>query len=162
MSEVKTEPSIHIRWMLRRDMQEIMVIENEVFNDPFSEEQILGILKRKNIIGMVAEIENKVAAYMIYEFFDNRINVIKFAIPEFMNQQIADQMIQKLKSKLQKKHHLDFCVAESNLKVQLFLKQHSFLATKIIHSDDASEDVYFMRFSRIPSDYKNRIKTTCL
>lgn len=156
-------PSVKsVRWMVHRDIPEVLKIENEVFTGflRFDKEYLLGILKQKNIIGMVAEIDNKILAYMIYEFDNIKINVIKFAITEGQHQ-IANDMIEKLKIKLenQKKDYLDFCVSESNLAIQLFLKQHGFLAVKIIHAD--SEDRYLMRFSKkISSDYKNRIKSS--
>ncbi|MEM1305855.1 MAG: ribosomal-protein-alanine N-acetyltransferase RimI, partial [Planctomycetota bacterium] len=46
---------VHIRWMIRRDMQEVLGIEQESFEFPWLEEDFIRCLRQRNCIGMVAE-----------------------------------------------------------------------------------------------------------
>ena len=46
---------VHIRWMIRRDMPEVLQIEQESFEFPWTEEDFLRCLRQRNCIGMVAE-----------------------------------------------------------------------------------------------------------
>ena len=60
-----------IRWMIRRDMQSVLYIENESFQYPWSEEDFIRVLRQRDTIGMVAERDGQVAAFMIYELHKN-------------------------------------------------------------------------------------------
>ena len=58
MSMVPTSPAqtrVHIRWMIRRDMPEVLAIEHASFEYPWCEEEFLRVLRQRNCIGMVAE-----------------------------------------------------------------------------------------------------------
>ncbi|MEK6238743.1 MAG: ribosomal-protein-alanine N-acetyltransferase RimI, partial [Planctomycetales bacterium] len=54
------ELRVHIRWMIRRDMPEVLAIENSSFEFPWSEEDFLRSLQQRNCIGMVAEWEDSI------------------------------------------------------------------------------------------------------
>ena len=56
---------IHVRWMIRRDMHEVIAIEREAFEFPWSEEDFTRCLRQRNCIGMVAELADSVVAFMI-------------------------------------------------------------------------------------------------
>lgn len=43
----------HIRWMIRRDMPEVLHIEESGYAYPWGEEDFLTILRQRNCIGMV-------------------------------------------------------------------------------------------------------------
>lgn len=63
----------HIRWLIGRDMEEVMEIENSSFDDPWTPDEFTQSLRQRSIIGMVAEchedgdLSGKVIGYMIYE-----------------------------------------------------------------------------------------------
>ena len=46
---------VHIRWMIRRDMAEVLEIERGAFEFPWFEEEFIRCLRQRNCIGMVAE-----------------------------------------------------------------------------------------------------------
>src|SRR4029078_10231989 len=46
---------VHIRWMIRRDMAEVVDVERASFEFPWFEEEFIRCLRQRNCIGMVAE-----------------------------------------------------------------------------------------------------------
>ena len=49
------ELDISVRWLIRRDLSEVMTIESSSFEDPVTEQKMIGWLRCRNIVGMVAE-----------------------------------------------------------------------------------------------------------
>ena len=50
----KEQIRVHIRWMIRRDMPEVLQTEQESFEHSWTEEDFLRCLRQRNCIGMVA------------------------------------------------------------------------------------------------------------
>ena len=48
--------ALHIRWMIRRDMPDVMGIEVASFEYAWTEDDFLRCLRQRNCIGMVAEL----------------------------------------------------------------------------------------------------------
>ena len=71
---------VHIRWMIRRDMPEVLAIEEQCFEFPWSEEDFIRCLRQRNCIGMVAEHSERVVGFMIYELHKNRLHILNFAV----------------------------------------------------------------------------------
>ena len=71
---------IHVRWMIRRDMPEVLRIEQEAFEFPWSDEDFTRCLRQRNCIGMVAEMADSVVAFMIYELHRAKLHVLNFAV----------------------------------------------------------------------------------
>ena len=57
----------HIRWMIRRDYAEVLAIEARGFEFPWCEDDFIRCLRQRNCIGMVAERDDRVAGFMVYE-----------------------------------------------------------------------------------------------
>ena len=90
----KAQVRVHIRWMIRRDMPEVLAIEHASFEFPWCEEEFLRVLRQRNCIGMVAEHGERVVGFMIYELHKNRLHVLDFAVhPEFRRQGVGRQMV---------------------------------------------------------------------
>ncbi len=70
----------HIRWMIRRDMAEVLEIESEGFEFPWREEDFIRCLRQRNCIGMVAEHAERVVGFMIYELHKTRLHLLNFAV----------------------------------------------------------------------------------
>ena len=68
------ELRVDIRWMIRRDMAEVLATETEGFEFPWLEEDFIRCLRQRNCIGMVAEYDDRVVGFMIYELHKNRIH----------------------------------------------------------------------------------------
>lgn len=151
----RQEIRVHIRWMIRRDMPEVLVIEEDSSDHPWTEEDFLRCLRQRNCIGMVAELGEKVVGFMIYELHKSKLHILNFAVHAgFRRQRVGTQMLQKLISKLSS-HRRD-CITleirETNLGPQLFYRDAGFRAVRVLrsHYDDTSEDAYLMQY-RIPT-----------
>ena len=53
----------HIRWMIRRDMPDVLRAERDSFEFSWTEEDFLKCLRQRNCIGMVAEHNEKVVGF---------------------------------------------------------------------------------------------------
>jgi ribosomal-protein-alanine N-acetyltransferase len=152
MSTFPTSPAqtrVHIRWMIRRDMPEVLAIEHASFEYPWCEEEFLRVLRQRNCIGMVAEYGERIVGFMIYELHRNKIHVLDFAtLPEFRRRGVGRQMILKLVGKLsaQRRNRIALYVRETNLAAQLFYRVNGFRAAEVIreHFLDTGEDAYLM------------------
>ena len=152
----KKSLNIQIRWMIRRDMADVLRIEQESFDFNWTEEDFLACLRQRNCIGMVAELDNRVIGFMIYELHKTRLHVINFAVArEHRRLGIGSQMIAKLVNKLsqQRRHEILLEVRETNLGAQKFFQSQSFKAVCVVRNryEDSEEDAYVMRF-RLDAD----------
>ena len=66
--------------MIRRDMPAVIGIENACFEFAWNEDDFIRCLRQRNCIGMVAEEEDKVVGFMIYELHKNRLHILNFAV----------------------------------------------------------------------------------
>ena len=150
-SDQKQEVRVHIRWMIRRDMPEVLDIEDESFEFPWLEEDFIRCLRQRNCIGMVAEHEDRVVGFMIYELYKNRIHVLNFAVgSEHRRRGVASQMVAKLVAKLsaQRRNRILLEVRETNLDAQLFFRESGFRAVSVLRDyyEDTPEDAYVMQY----------------
>ena len=153
----KQEVRVHIRWMIRRDMPEVLEIESRSFEFPWSEEDFIRCLRQRNCIGMVGESEERVVGFMIYELHKTRLHILNFAVrPDFLRRGVGTAMAQKLISKLspQRRNRILLEVRETNLAAQLFFRGAGFRAISVLRDfyDDTPEDAYLMQYRYSPSD----------
>jgi len=147
----------HIRWMIRRDMDEVLKIERESFEFPWSEDDFVRCLRQRNCIGMVAELGEQVAGFMIYELHKQRLHLLNFAVASAARRRgVGTQMIDKLINKLssQRRTRVTLEVRETNLQAQLFFKENGFRAISVLRNfyDDSPEDAYLMQFRYVDED----------
>ncbi len=145
------ELQVHIRWMIRRDMPEVLDIESDSFEFPWLEDDFIRCLRQRNCIGMVAEHDDKVVGFMIYELHKTRLHILNFAVADTQRLQgVGRQMASKLISKLsqQRRSRIVLEVRETNLSAQLFFKNQGFRAVTVLRDfyDDTPEDAYIMQF----------------
>lgn len=145
-----------IRWMIRRDIPDVLKIENEGFEFMWSEDDFLSCLRQRNCIGMLAEHDNRVVGFMVYGLSKTRISILNFAVAAaFRRQSVGGQMIEKLINKLsqQRRQEIVLEVRETNLAAQLFFRSQGFQAIGVLrgHYADSAEDAYAMRY-RIDGD----------
>ena len=159
LSRGKQEVCVHIRWMIRRDMPEVLAIENRSFEFPWSDEDFIRCLRQRNCIGMVAEYDERVVGFMIYELHKNRLHVLNFAVrPEFRRRGVGNSMIRKLIGKLsdQRRNRILLEIRETNLDAQLFFRDCGFRAISVLRDfyEDSVEDAYLMqyRYRGLPSE----------
>lgn len=150
-TDPKQQIRIHIRWMIRRDMAEVLGIEKESFEFPWSEEDFVRCLRQRNCIGMVAEHDDSVVGYMIYELHKTRLHILNFAVARAARRLDAGtQMIEKLVGKLssQRRSRITLEVRETNLAAQLFFRACEFRAVSVLRDfyEDTTEDAYLMQY----------------
>lgn len=139
-----------LRWMINRDLPRILEIDESSFEYPWSEEEIIACVKQSNNIGMVAEVNEDVVGYMIYEMRKKEIEILVFAVhPKYRRSGIGGALIGRLICKLiGQRSKIVVAVQESNLQAQLFLRNMGFLCTHVEKDcyDECDEDSYVMQY----------------
>jgi ribosomal-protein-alanine N-acetyltransferase len=147
----KEQVRVHIRWMIRRDMPEVLQTEQESFEFAWTEEDFLRCLRQRNCIGMVAEQGERVVGFMIYELHKAKLHILNFAVhPAGRRVGIGNQMVAKLISKLSshRRTRITLEVRETNLSAQLFFRSQGFKAMKVLRAfyEDSGEDAFQMQY----------------
>jgi len=154
MSTSRTEKEqlrVHIRWMIRRDMPEVLQTEQASFDYAWTEEDFLRCLRQRNCIGMVAEMGEKVIGFMIYELHKAKLHILNFAVhPSHRRAGVGSQMVAKLISKLSshRRTKITLEVRETNLAAQLFFRSQGFRAVRVLRGyyEDSGEDAFLMQY----------------
>jgi ribosomal-protein-alanine N-acetyltransferase len=147
----KEQVRVHIRWMIRRDMPEVLQTEQESFEFSWTEEDFLRCLRQRNCIGMVAEQGERVVGFMIYELHKNKLHILNFAVhPNYRRYGVGAQMVAKLISKLSshRRTRITLEVRETNLSAQLFFRDQGFRAVRVMRTfyEDSGEDAFLMQY----------------
>lgn len=142
MSTTKTI-NPHVRWMIRPDIPQVLSIEQSKVR-PWAEEEFLEQLRKRNVIGMVAEmteakshthpLDYVVGGYMIYELGKHSLPILKFvANPGFDRKIILRTMMEKLKGKLSshRRTSISIMVPETDMESLLFFRSQQFLSTEV-------------------------------
>ena len=140
-----------IRWLIRRDMDDVLAIERASFQFPWTEEEFLCCLRQRNCIGTVAELDHRIVGFIIYELHKSLLRILNFAVaPDVRRNGIGKQMVQRLIDKLsqQRRNEIVLEVRETNVPAQLFFASSGFRAVTVLrgHYNDTSEDAYYMRY----------------
>jgi ribosomal-protein-alanine N-acetyltransferase len=138
-------------------MPEVLAIENQSFEFPWSEEDFIRCLRQRNCIGMVAECEERVVGFMIYELHKTRLHILNFSVHDaFRRRGVGTTMADKLISKLshQRRNRILLEVRETNLAAQLFFKTAGFRAVAVMRDfyEDTTEDAYLMQYQYEPTE----------
>jgi len=149
--KTKQQLNFHIRWMIRRDMPEVLAIENDVFEYPWVEEDFIKVLRRRNCIGMVAEHDDRVVGYMIYELNRTHLHLETLGVAkQVCGKGVGRMMIDKLTGKLREggRTRITTDVRERNLDAQLFFKAMGFRCVNTIRErwDSTNEDAYVFQY----------------
>lgn len=141
---------VHIRWLIRRDLPEVLAIEEASFAAPATEEDFLRWQRQRNCIGMVAESlepgsAEAIVGYMIYELHKHDLVLVNFAVhPAHRRRRVGWQMARRLQAKLSfnRRRCITAIVRESNLPALLFGRTVGFKAVGLERGgyDDTGED----------------------
>ncbi|RMF93036.1 MAG: ribosomal-protein-alanine N-acetyltransferase [Planctomycetota bacterium] len=148
-SRQETTVRVLVRWMSLRDLPDVLPIEEASFEFPWTYDEFKAMLFSRNVVGMVAEFENEIVGYMLYELHRSQIRLLNFAVaPGWRRRGVGTQMILKLVGKLsaQRRTRIVLEVRETNLPAQLFFREMGFRATALLrnHYADTPEDAYRM------------------
>jgi [ribosomal protein S18]-alanine N-acetyltransferase len=155
--DFKQQLRVHIRWMIRRDMPEVLQIEEDGFEFPWSEDDFMRCLRQRNCIGMVVEHAERVIGFMIYELHKTRLHLLNFSVAKDLRRRGAGrQMLGKLIGKLsgQRRTRILLEVRETNLAAQLFFQKMGFRAVSVLRDfySDTTEDAYLMQYRYRPAE----------
>lgn len=144
---------VQIRWLIRRDMPDVLEIEKVSFQYPWSEEDFLVQLRQRNCIGMVAEAAGqKIVGYAVYELDKTTLRLLNLAVhPEYRRRQIGQQFMWKFMDKLasQRRSTIETIIRETNLTAQKFFSSCGFKCSNVVrgHYEDTAEDAYLMVYT---------------
>lgn len=147
----------HIRWIIRKDMPSVLQIEQQCFEDPWTEADFALCLRQRNNIGMVAVIEESVCAFMIYELQRGGLFLLTMAVSrQVQGRGVGSRLVEKLVSKLSpnRRRFIATQVRERNLEALNFFKRKGFRATQVVRSPylSSDEDGILMRYElEVPS-----------
>jgi len=144
MFGILSPQTVSMRWMLRRDLPEVMAIEAESFGYPWTEAELLQILQQRNCLGLVAEIGRRVAGFVVYEMAADHIYIHNLAVAMSRRGQGAGTaLIGETIKKLGARRRIVACASEYNLEAQLFFRAVGFRATEILRNYyDGRYDAY--------------------
>ena len=145
-------PDIQIRWLIRRDMPEVMEIERASFPTPWTDDDFLHCLRQRNCIGMVAERDHCILGFMVYELHRGKLVILNFAVhPEHRRNGVGAAMVVRLTDKLsqQRRNQITLDIRSDNFEAQAFFRDQGFLCHGITRGfyDDTAEDAYHFRFA---------------
>lgn len=122
-----------VRWMVRRDMQEVLAIEEVSFTSPWTEVEFMRALRTSNNIGMVLELNDEVVGYCVYALHRLHLEIVNLAVrPDLRRIGCGQTLVRSIKDKVEMHSRRNAVVAvvwENNLSAQLFLKSQGFQAT---------------------------------
>lgn len=143
-----TSLNTHVRWMIRRDAEEVLAIDRQSYKPSLNAKGLTNLLKSRRIIGMVLELDDIVAGFMIYDLRKTELDVVRMAVArQFRRQGLGSAMLDKLKGKLSinRRRKITVDTSDFNLPAHLFLKANQFTATHVIRewNDDGSDGYAF-------------------
>lgn len=140
-----------IRFLIRRDLQDVLDIEWSSFGDPWTEAEFMTALKKRNMIGTVYESENTIQGFMLYTLHQGRLEIVNIAVhPDYRLRGIGLQLLERLKAKLspERRTRVAADVTEQNLPGQLFFSSCGFRCVGI------KKDVYESSDGEFSSAYR--------
>lgn len=142
---------IHIRWMIHRDMLEVLAIEAESFAFAWCKEDFVNVLRCRNCIGMIAELGDKIVAFMVYELEKTGLMLLNCAVAEGyrrngMGAALIDKLVRKLSA--QRRRRIVIWIRESNLDGQMFFRSCGFKCIKVMRDayDECDESAYVFQY----------------
>lgn len=146
--------NLSIRWMIRRDMPEVLEIEAASCEFPWGDEEFVRCLRERNCIGMVAtpfDDDDQLLGYILYEIQPTRLELLNFAVhPDHRRQGVGRYLIAKMIAKLthRRRKMIETYVRESNLPALKFFRAIGFRAAGIVpgYYNLTTDDAYRLRF----------------
>jgi ribosomal-protein-alanine N-acetyltransferase len=178
MSKVSTDtiPVLTLRCMVQRDLPHVLHIEQQAPAPRWTLQDFLTVFQSGDTASWVAEVAGRVVGFVIYSITplapeeeeadhpesprrvtDNeqaarplRISLLNIGVaPEWRRRGIGRALLDRLNKKLRlPQDRIQAMVPETNLPVQLFLKQARCKATRVLRCYYHDEDAYLMERTR--------------
>lgn len=138
--------NIHLRWMIRRDLQSVLRIESMYNPEPWVESDVIYFLSQQNAIALVFEDDFEVLGFMFYWVNNRSFLIEKLVVQgEYRRRGIGTEFLNRLKKKTSPhvRRKVVHACDEANLPGQLFLKANGFEATTVIRDyHETGRDAY--------------------
>jgi len=146
-----------IRWMIVRDLTEVLKIEQDSSSDPWSEDEFTDALRSKSVVGIVAEDNRKIVGYAMYIKLDECLVLISFAVAASRRRQgIGTALFRWIVAKLpvERCDEIEARVPESDLAAQLFFKKMQMTAMQVVRSpvEHTDDDFYVFSYVHRPEE----------
>lgn len=144
--------SVHLRMMVTADLRDVLEIEEESFGLAWVCEDFMRCLRQRNYRAIVAEYNQRVVGFMVYEEVNDEIQLLNLtAHSGYRRAGVGSQLVTMM---IEYAHHallsgIRVEVRETNLGAQLFFRSLGFLGTDVLreHFNDTSEDAFVMEYS---------------
>ena len=137
---------VRVRWMIRRDMREVLAIEAAGFEFPWSEANFIDCLRQRNCIGMVAEREDRVVGFLVYELHTAKVHFLNLAVAaDCRRRGVGTQLVGHVTGRLSRRRMV--CeVRETNMPALLFFRSLGFRAVSVLRGyyEETEDDAYCM------------------
>lgn len=143
-----TATRVSTRWMIKKDFNAVLDIEQRSFDSPWTEQELLNTIKQPDCIAIVAEHCGRVVGYMIYCLGETQIDIANIAVDyDYRRRGVGSSLVSKLRDRTsERRDRLTTAVKESNLDAQLFFRRLGFRAVAVLkdHYRNSREDAYLM------------------
>lgn len=155
---MRTAAPVYCRWMIAFDLPRVLEIERASFEaDYWKENDFRQALRCQSVIGMVAEQEQDILGYTLYELHKKSVDILNFAVdPRRRREGVGTILINKLKYKLlsHRRQKLTAITPESSLLMLQFLRAHRFRAKGLLKNYCDGEDAIAMTYIPTVDDAK--------
>jgi [ribosomal protein S18]-alanine N-acetyltransferase len=132
-----------IRLMFHRDLAQVLAIEKNKPDRPWTRQDFSPVFRAPNTDGWVAEVNEAVAGYIVFQSTPDGVLLQNIAVaPYWRRQGIARTMLGRLSEK--KPTLVRAVVPETNLALQLLLKSADFRAVGVCRGRQDDGDRYVM------------------
>lgn len=141
--------TIPIRQMIRKDLPQVLAIEEASFRSPWSREGFLAALGRTDILTYVYAPQEGVLGYIMIELVGPEAHIINLAVhPDHRRHAVATECLRYADHVARRRGagRIVLEVEESNLPAQLLYRKAGYRATRILRNyyPDTQEDGYRM------------------
>lgn len=146
-----------LRWMIRRDLPQVLAIEAQSFEFPWCENEFINVLQQRNCIGMVAERQGRVLGFMVYELHSQMILLLNLAVaPAERRAGVGTALVDRLATKLSEQRRVRMAaeVRDSNLSTHCFLRSRGWRAKQVLRRPycDCDDDAYLFEYAYQPAE----------
>ena len=138
-SPSKTPIDGHVRWMIHRDLKDVVAIDVAATCAPWSKDDYKSRLSQRNTVAMVIELPRVgrrkpvIVGSMVYQLHKQHVELERIIIkPEVQLRSFGRQLISELRSRLtrERRTRIKVTVEESNPRLLLFLQAVGFSAVE--------------------------------
>ena len=147
LNHKKRSATVSVRAMIRRDLPEVLTIEELSLAEPWNQRDFEEVLQTKHVMCFVAfdDHDHRILGFMVFKFHLNHIELWNIAVhPDRRCEGIGTRLMEKFRQKMADDRCGRTTVRESELRVQQFLRACDWMATSILH--DHFDDENGIRF----------------